>query len=83
MNFKYFRVKLTKTIKRSLTLMPSKTENLTVEESFNLIKSGRKSWIHLKRSEKKNSLTLKKVVSIIQLALIINNDDIYLSDIIR
>lgn len=74
---------MTKTIKKSLISMPLKTTNLSVEESSNLIKSGRKSWINLKSKEKKNSLTIRKVVSIIQLALMINNDDIYSSDIIR
>lgn len=63
--------------------MPSKTEDLTNEESAMLVKSRKKCWNKLKCKEKKNLLTIKKIISIIQLALMINNDDIYLSDILR
>jgi len=63
--------------------MPSKNENLTNEESSMLFKSGQKCWNRLKYKERKNVLTIKKLISIIRLALMINNDDIYLSDILR
>jgi len=79
----YFRIKLTKDIKKTLRSMPSKTEDLTNEESAMLVKSRKKCWNKLKCKEKKNLLTIKKIISIIQLALMINNDDIYLSDILR
>lgn len=63
--------------------MPLKTRDLTIEESSELVKSGKKCWDRLKEKEKKNCLTILKMISIIQLALMINNDDIYLSDILR
>lgn len=63
--------------------MPPITEGLTIEESSKLFKSGQKCWNKLKRKEKKNFLSIKKIISIIRLGLMINKDDIYLSDIIR
>lgn len=63
--------------------MPSNTDDLNIEESSMLFKSGQKCWKKLKYKEKKNMLTIKKIISIIRLALMINDDDIYLSDIIR
>lgn len=63
--------------------MPSNTDDLNIEESSTLFKSGQKCWNKLKYEEKKNMLTIKKIISIIRLALMINNDDIYLSDILR
>ncbi|XP_060842088.1 TATA box-binding protein-associated factor RNA polymerase I subunit B [Rhopalosiphum padi] len=77
------KIKLTKNIKKSLTSMPSKTKDLTNEESLKLFKAGRKHWNSLKKKEKKNVLSIKKLISILQLALMINDDDIYLSDILR
>lgn len=63
--------------------MSSKTKDLTDEESFKLFKTGRKQWNSLKTKEKKNVLSIKKLICILQLALMINDDDIYLSDILR
>jgi len=63
--------------------MPSKTKDLTTEESLKLYKSGSKYWNSLKNKEKKNFLSIKKLISILQLALMANDDDIYLSDILR
>lgn len=77
------KIKLTKNIKQSLTLMSSKTKELTDEESLKLFKTGRKQWNSLKTKEKKNVLSIKKLICILQLALMINDDDIYLSDILR
>ncbi|XP_025191565.1 TATA box-binding protein-associated factor RNA polymerase I subunit B [Melanaphis sacchari] len=77
------KIKLTKSIKKSLTSMPSKTKDLTQEESLKLLKTGKKQWNSLKKKERKNVLSIKKLISILQLALMINNDDIYLSDILR
>jgi len=74
---------LTKTTKKSLTSLPSINKDLTIEESTTLLESGKKYWKNLKCKEKKNVICVKKLISIIQLALMINNDDIYLSDILR
>lgn len=63
--------------------MPSKTGNIVDEESAIIFKSGLKCWNKLKLKEKKNVLSIKTIISIIRLALMINNDDIYLSDILR
>jgi len=63
--------------------MPSKTKDLATEESLKLLESGRKYWTSLKNKEKKNVLSIKKLLSILQLALMVNEDDIYLSDILR
>lgn len=63
--------------------MSSNTNDLTNEESLKLFKTGRKQWNSLKRKEKKNVLSIKKLICILQLALMINDDDIYLSDILR
>jgi len=63
--------------------MPSKTKDLTTEESLKLLESGSKYWTSLKIKEKKNVLSIKKLISILQLALMVNEDDIYLSDILR
>jgi len=63
--------------------MPSKTKDLTTEESLKLFESGSKYWTSLKNKEKKNVLSIKKLISILQLALMVNGDDIYLSDILR
>lgn len=79
----YFRIKLTKNVKKSLKSMPSNTDTFNIEESSMLFKSGQNCWKKLKYKEKKNMLTIKKIISIIRLALMINNDDIYLSDILR
>lgn len=72
-----------KNLQKSLKTMPSITKDLTFEESTRLFESGRKCWELLKYKEKKNKITIKKLVSIISLATMINNDDIYLSDILR
>ncbi|XP_050053252.1 TATA box-binding protein-associated factor RNA polymerase I subunit B isoform X3 [Aphis gossypii] len=77
------KIKLTKNIKQSLTSVSSKTNDLTNEEPLKLFKTGRKQWNSLKRKEKKNVLSIKKLICILQLALMINDDDIYLSDILR
>jgi len=74
---------LTKNIKQSLTSISSKTKDLTNEESLKLFETGRKQWNSLKTKEKKNVLSIKKLICILQLALMINDDDIYLSDILR
>lgn len=63
--------------------MPSNTKSLTTEETSKLYKAGSKYWEKLKMKEKKNRLSIKKLISILQLALMVNNDDIYLSDILR
>jgi len=63
--------------------MPSKTKDLSTEETLKLFKSGNKYWTSLKRKEKQNILSIKKLISILQLALMINGDDIQLSDILR
>lgn len=77
------KIKFKKNIKKSLTSMPSKTKDLATEESLKLLESGRKYWTSLKNKEKKNVLSIKKLLSILQLALMVNEDDIYLSDILR
>ncbi|XP_015374841.1 PREDICTED: TATA box-binding protein-associated factor RNA polymerase I subunit B [Diuraphis noxia] len=77
------KVKFKKNIKKSLTSMPSKTKDLSTEETLKLFKSGNKYWTSLKKKEKKNVLSIKKLLSILQLALMINGDDIHLSDILR
>lgn len=74
---------MTKSVQKSLKAMPSITKNLTFEESTKFFQSGRKCWKRLKHKEKKNLISIKKLISIIRLATIINNDDIYLSDILR
>lgn len=74
---------MTKNIKQSLTSISSKTKDLTNEESLKLFETGRKQWNSLKTKEKKNVLSIKKLICILQLALMINDDDIYLSDILR
>lgn len=81
--FVYFRVKFKKNVKKSLTSMPSTTKDLSTEETLKLLKSGNKYWTSFKKKEKKNVLSIKKLISILQLALMINNDDIHLSDILR
>lgn len=63
--------------------MPSISENLTYEESLLLLKTGEKCWSRFKNADKENCLCIKKLVAIIHIALMINNDDIYLSDILR
>lgn len=63
--------------------MPSKTKDLTTEESLKLLQSGSKYWDSLKKKEKQDVLSIKKLMSILQLALMVNDDDIYLSDILR
>lgn len=63
--------------------MPSMSKNLTSEESLLLLKTSKKCWSRFKVSDKKNCLRIKKLVAIIHIALMINNDDIYLSDILR
>lgn len=62
--------------------MPSKN-NLTPEEYSTLLKTGKRYWYNLKDREAKNNISIKTLVAIIQLALMINDDDIYLSDILR
>lgn len=62
--------------------MPSKN-NLTHEEYSMLLKTGKKNWYNLKHREAKNNVCIKTLIAIIQLALMINDDDIYLSDILR
>lgn len=79
----HFRIKLTKNLKKSLLEMPSKTENLTTEESSKLLKTGKKYWKNMKSKDQKNFLNIKKLLSIIRLALMINDDNIYLSDMLR
>lgn len=79
----YFSIKMSKNVQKSLKGMPSITKDLTFEESAKLFQSGRKCWDLLKHKEKKNMITMKKLISIIRIATMINNDDIYLSDIIR
>lgn len=63
--------------------MPSCTKDLTAEESSTLLRAGKESWMKLKHRERKNIVSIKKLIAIIQLALMINGDNIYLSDIIR
>lgn len=63
--------------------MPSKTSEISIGESSTLFERGKKCWSKLKYKDQKNILTMKKLISIIQFALMINNDDIFLSDIIR
>lgn len=63
--------------------MSSKTKDLTDEKSLKRFKTSRKQWNSLKTKEKKNVLSIKKLICIIELALMINDDDIYLSDILR
>lgn len=62
--------------------MPSVAED-PVEESSNRIQSGRKCWKSLKSKEDFNRISIKKIISLIRLALMINDDDIFLSDILR
>lgn len=78
----YTRVKLSKNLKKTLKSMPSTTNNYTDEELSGIFQSGQKRWNRLKKRGEKN-LKMKKVIAIIRLALMINNDDIYVSDIIR
>lgn len=63
--------------------MPSKNNHLTPEEYSVLLETGKRNWYNLKHREAKNNITIKTLVAIIQLALMINDDDIYLSDILR
>lgn len=63
--------------------MPSETGEISNGKSSTLFKRGKKEWSKLKYNDQKNMLTMKKLISIIQFALMINNDDIFLSDIIR
>lgn len=63
--------------------MPSSTKDLSFEESSFLLKTGKKCWKSLRYKERKNIVCIKKLIVIIQLALMINGDDIYLSDILR
>lgn len=64
--------------------MPSVVEeNIPVDESSKRIQSGRKCWKKLQFKEKYNHISLKKIIAIIRLALMINDDDIFLSDILR
>lgn len=70
-------------MKKSLISMPSKTGDLTNEESSKLFKSGKKYWKNFKSKEQNKILNIKKLISIIRLALMINDDNIYLSDILR
>jgi len=63
--------------------MPSKTKDLTIEESLKLFNSGLKYWTNFKKRGKQDVLSIKKVLSILHLALMVNDDDIYLSDILR
>lgn len=78
----YTRVKLSKNFKKTLKSLPSTTNNYTDEELSETFQSGQKRWNSLNKRERKN-LKMKKVIAIIRLALMINNDDIYVSDIIR
>lgn len=63
--------------------MPSKTKDLTNEESSKLLKSGKKYWRNMTAKNLNNFLNIKKLISIIRLALMINDDNIYLSDMLR
>lgn len=73
---------MTKTVKNTLLSMPSKV-NRTVDESSRQNSSSRKCWASLKHKERSKILSLKKLIAIIRLALMINDDDIFLSDILR
>lgn len=73
---------MTKIMKKTLQSMPSVAED-PVGESSNQIQSGRKNWENLKSKEYYNHTSIKKIIAIIRLALMINDDDIFLSDILR
>lgn len=71
-------------MKKTLLSIPSVAdENLTVEESSKQIKSGRVCWHSFVKKNQNNHLSIKKLISIIIFALMINDDDIYQSDILR
>lgn len=73
---------MTKIMKKTLVSLPSVAED-AAEKSSNQIQYGRKCWKSLQSKENYNHVSLKKIIALIRLALMINDDDIFLSDILR
>ncbi|XP_050548442.1 uncharacterized protein LOC126910092, partial [Daktulosphaira vitifoliae] len=74
------KVKLSSSMKKALNSMDC--ESIPNDEKL-ILKNVQKSWENIKFKDKKNHLTLKKLITIIRLGLLINKDDIYLSDLLR
>ncbi|XP_050428220.1 TATA box-binding protein-associated factor RNA polymerase I subunit B isoform X2 [Adelges cooleyi] len=77
------KVQLSTLMKNAMKSMASKSVDLTDNSSKFVLKNMQKLWEKSKYQDQKNHLTIKKLISIIQLGLMINKDNIYISDLLR